>query len=160
MKPIFCLALVNEDGSVFIDSTVKNEQSLSALGKQGSKFQIVRVKVSEHVKRSLDASALFHVWVNTISGHTGEDTATTKQLLKIKFGFPIVFQCEEKGPQLKWILEKLCWSSMDYNQQIKLCDRWIPITSIMETRELKAMMDNIKDWAMNEYNIQLDNGKR
>lgn len=159
MKQKTCLAIVYENGDVFIDSTIKSAQDYTGLARPGEKFKVERVQMKKQEKRSLDQNALFHVWCQQISGFMGEDVATVKQILKIKFGFPVLLKHDTKGPQLRWILEKLGWISIPWTKKIKLCERWIPVTSAMSVSELKEMMDRIKEWAMSEYNITLDNGK-
>jgi len=160
MKPVYCLAIVYDTGAIYIDSTLKTEVQLSALLETGAKASIKRVKVAETKEAALTARALFHVWCQQLSGFTGEDPNATKQGLKIKFGFPIIMQDPEDGPILINILKALNWSFLDWGTKVKLTEKFIPVTSILDSKPLKQMMDNVKQWAMNEYNIELDNGKR
>lgn len=160
MKTKTALAIVYENGDVFIDSTVKSAQDYTGLARQGEKYKVERVQIKKQEKRSLDQSALFHVWNATLAGFMGEPTNRSKQILKINFGFPILLQCSEKGPQLRWILDKLNWRSMSWEQKVNLTERWIPVTSAMSSKELREMMERIKEWAMSEFNVTLDNGKR
>jgi hypothetical protein len=160
MKPAYCLALVYEDGSVFIDSTAKSEIELTGLAKPNAKFKVVKVKVEEHIKRSLPASALMHVWCKTLSGHIGEDVISVKQMLKIKFGFPILLAANNDiSVKLEWMFKKMGWNGLSWEQKLKLAEL-IPCTSIMSTKQLKQMMDDIKDWSINKFDVVLDNGKR
>ncbi len=155
-----CLAVVYENGDVFIDSTVKTAQDYSHAVSAGQKAEVKRVTVAESKKRSLDQNALYHVGVSSWRDSWVRVAPTVKQMLKIKFGFPVLFQNEEKGKQLKWILKRLAWNELSWQQKLNLCGQWIPVTSAMSTAELREMMNNIKEWAMSEYNITLDNGKR
>lgn len=159
MKPQYCLAIVYESGSIFIDSTFKTEIGLSGLITPQDKASIVRVKVEESKKRSMTANALLHVWCQQLSGFTGNDVITQKAELKIKFGYPILRNNPEVWPKLKKLFIGAQWQQIDWPEKIEMSEL-IPCTSIMTTAELKLMMDNIKNWAMNTFNIELDNGKR
>ena len=158
MKAITCLAMVYDDGRVFADSSIKSEPDLASIAPTGGK--VVRVKITENTKRSLTANALLHVWHQTLSGVMGYDVLEIKQILKINFGFPVLLAGEDEvAVKLKWMLEKLGWAGLSWTHKVKLAEM-IPCTSLMSTKQLKLMMDNIKDWAISEYNISLDNGKR
>ena len=159
MKPVFCMAILSDDGSVFIDSTVKSEVELSGLANRPNS-RVVKVKVSEHTLRSLPANNLLHLWHQGLSGHMGEDVLAVKQILKINFGFPILLSGnDDVSVRLEWMFKKLGWARLTWQQKLKIAEL-IPCTSIMSTKQLKQMMDNIKDWAMNNFNVSLDNGKR
>jgi hypothetical protein len=160
MKPVSTLVAVFDDGSIYADSRIKSEVELSSIVQSRGRCQIVRGKVQEWQKRSLPANALFHEWCKTLSGHTGEDPDSTKQILKIKFGFyQIISGDDDAARQLDWMLRELDFWRRKWENQIKIA-RMIPCTSIMSTKQMKAFMDTVKDWAMNEFNITLDNGKR
>lgn len=156
-KPAYCLAIATKDGGVYIDSAIKSEVSLSGILKDGDR--IIKVKVEEHSKRSLTASGLLHIWIKQLSGFTGNDIITQKADLKMKFGYPILRQNEEIWPRLKLLFKGCDWHNLGHEEKVKMSEI-IPCTSIMSTKELKLMMDTIKDWAMNQFNVELDNGKR
>lgn len=157
MKNKRCLAVVYESGEIYIDSTITNSAELSSLVEPGSKTKVIWVDVKEANKRGLSQSALFHVWAKQLSDFTGYDESDTKQILKIKFGFPVLLQDETKGKQLRWILKRLGWKQLSFEQKLNLCEQWIPVTSAMTTNELNQMMKAIQDWAMNQFNIELTN---
>jgi hypothetical protein len=158
MKPVHCLAVVYKDGSIFIDSTARSEIELTSMAKPGGR--VVKVKVVEHKIRSLPANNLLHLWHQSLSGVMGYDVIETKQVIKIMFGFPVLLQEEnEISKKLNWMLERFDWIGLSWIRKIKLAEM-IPCTSLMTTKQLKLMMDNIKDWAISEHNISLDNGKR
>ena len=156
MKAVFCLAALSEDGSIYIDSTIKSEIDLSQLRPD---TRMIKVKVIEHTIRSLDANALYHVWIKQLTAFTGNDTKRQEAELKIEFGFPVLLQDETLGKELEWILKKYDFYSMSYDQQCNLV-KWIPVTRLMSTKQLKDMMNNIKNWALNTHDVVLDNGKR
>ena len=158
MKPVYCLAIVYESGAIYIDSNVKTEVQLAGLIGQHEKAAIKRVKVDESQKRSMTANALLHVWCQQLSGFTGNDVLTQKAELKIKFGYPILRNNAEIWPRLKKLFIGAQWQKILWPEKIEMSEL-IPCTSIMTTKELKLMMDNIKDWAMNQFNIELDNDK-
>ena len=159
MKPVYCLAIVYESGQVYIDSTIKTEVQLSGLLEVGAKASIRRVKVDESVKRSPSASALFHIWSQQLSGFTGNDVVTQKAELKMKFGYPILRNNAVVWARLKMLFAGVNWHGLSYEEKVKFSEL-IPCTSIMEAKELKLMMDNIKDWARSQFGIELDNGNR
>ena len=159
IKPKSCLAVVYDNGDIFIDSTIKGAGGYSSVARQGALYSVHRVSVSSQRKRGLDANALLHVWIKQLAGFMGESTIDTKQILKIKFGMPVLFEDEVKGKQLRFILKRIGWVNMDWQQKLRLCETWIPVTSAMTTSQLKQMMDRIKEWAMTEFNITLNNGK-
>ena len=160
LKPTSCLAMVYPDGRIFADSNIKSEHELASIAPQGGR--VVRVQVTESKKRSLTANALLHVWHQSLSGVMGYDILEIKQILKINFGFPILLGGDVDDSiavKLKWMFEKFGWDRLTWPQKLKLAEM-IPCTSLMTTKQLRTMMDNIKDWAISEYNISLDNGKR
>ena len=174
MKPVHCLAIVYETGEVYIDSSIKNEASLAGLLEAGAKASIKRVKVEESRKRSPSASALFHVWAQQLSGFTGYDVVPQKAALKIEFGYPILRQNAEMWEKLQLLFKGVDWWNLPFQVDLekqengkmkKPCldkvdaSKLIPCTSIMENKELKLMMDNIKDWARSQFGIELSNGK-
>ena len=159
MKPIYCLAIVYESGQVYIDSTVKTEVQLSGLLEVGAKASIRRVKVIESDSRSLDANGLYHVWIKQLGAEVGNDVITQEAELKINFGFSILFQDPELGPQLTWILKRYTWDQLTWEQQVKMA-KWIPVTRLMATKQMRQYMENIKNWAEGTMNMRLDNGKR
>lgn len=158
MKPVYCLAIVYDTGEIYIDSTVKSEAELSGLLEIGAKASIRRVKVDETQKRSPSASALFHIWAQQLSGFTGNSVPAQKAELKIKFGYPILRNNEAVWQRLKLLFNGVNWWNLDYEEKIKMSE-YIPCTSIMEKKELKQMMDDIKNWAMAHFGVELSNGK-
>ncbi len=159
MKQKTALAAVFEDGTVLVDSRIKEARDYLSVVPKGTNYKVERVKIGELTKRSLDQSALFHVWVKQLSGFMGEPSNRAKQILKINFGFPILLQNEEKGPRLQWLLKSIEWDRRTWEQKLAICERFIPVTSIMKPNELKSMMDNIKEWAMSDFNIHLKGKK-
>ena len=147
------------NGIVRFDSGASTAESAATLA-HGYDVKVVRVKLINDEKRSLSANALLHVWVGILSNETGHDEIETKQMLKIKFGFKVIRQDPVKGEQLGWILKRLGWSELTWPQKVNLCERWIPVTSAMTTKELKQMMDAIKNWARSELGIELPDGKQ
>lgn len=159
MKPIYCLGILYDSGAIYIDNTIKTEIQLSGLISQTDRARIVKVKIEENAKRTLPANALFHVWSQQLSGFTGNDVKAQKAALKMDFGYPILRANEELWPKLKQLFAGVNWWKLSYEQKVEMSEL-IPCTSVMSPKELKLMMDNIKDWAMNTFNIELDNGKR
>lgn len=160
MKPAYGYAALLPDGRILFDSSIRTESGYLAIVPSEQSAQIVRVKIQESQKASLDARALFHVWCQQLSGFTGEDPNGTKQGLKIKFGFPILLADRDDGPMLQKIFSAVQWPALSWEEKKKVAERYIPCTSIMSKKQLKQFMDNIKAWAQNEYNVTLDNGKR
>ncbi len=158
MKPVYCLAIVYDTGEIYIDSSIKTEVQLSGLLEVGAKASIRRVKVDESLKRSPSASALFHIWSQQLSGFTGNDVVSQKAELKIKFGYPILRKNAAVWERLQMLFNGVGWWKLPYDEKIKYSEL-IPCTSIMEAKELKLMMDNIKDWARSQFGIELSNGK-
>ena len=159
MKPVYCLAILKPDGQVFVDSKVKTESELSSLMQGIEGARIVKVKVEENAKRSIPASALFHVWAQQLSGFTGNDVRSQKAELKIQFGYPILRLNQELWPRLKKLFIGAQWHNLSYEEKIEMSEL-IPCTSIMSTKELKQMMDEIKAWAINQFGIELTNNWR
>lgn len=177
MKPVYCYGVIYGDGAVYVDSTATDPQALSSLV-DGRDARIARVKVEEHQKRSLTASALFHVWAQQIGGMVGYDPARQKAEFKIKFGYPILRQNEEMWTKLQLLFNGVDWWNLPHYVEPetvivngrktlrKPCldkidaSELIPCTSIMTTAELNRMQKDIQAYAMSEFNIQLDNGKR
>ena len=159
MKPVYCLAIVYENGEVYCDSSIKTEVQLSGLLEHGAKASIRRVKIDESKKRSPSASALFHIWCQQLSGFTGNDIVTQKAALKIQFGYPILRANDEMWPMLKKLFVGVGWQGLQYEEKVKYSEL-IPCTSIMSAKELKQMMDEIKAWAINQFGIELTNNWR
>ena len=166
MKPIHCLALVYESGAVYIDSAITNAQDYVSAIPQGVQAKVERVQVKKLEKRSLSASALSHVWYRQLSGFMGFDENQVKQELKIKFGFSILRENEDVWPRLKMLFIGCQWHSLPHSHddpkvltKVKMAEI-IPCTSLMEPAEMKRYMDTIKNWAISEFNLVLDNGNR
>lgn len=161
MKEKVCFALVDEDGNILADSRIKTQADCAALIQQnGKKYKVVQVKISENKKASITARALIHVWFKTLAGYIGEDPATTKQIIKIKFGIPVLLADPETSKAMAWMLEKVEWKTLSWQAKLRVCEMFIPVTSIASPAALKEIMNNVKDWAMSEHNVTLDNGKR
>ena len=160
MKTTHCFAIEREDGSIIADSRCKSEVELTALYARENNVKVVRVKIEEHKKRSLTASALFHVWCKQLSGFMGEPENIVKQILKIKFGYHIILaEADETAVILEYMMTKCGWDGLSWTQKLKL-SHMIPCTSVMSTKQLREFMDTIQNWAMSEHNVTLDNGKR
>lgn len=157
MKPVDALAIVYEDGRIYIDSTITSERDLAGAIAQNEKASIKKVRVTEWRKRSLSASALFHVWCQQISDETGDDIITTKQTMKINFGYPILKANPEMWPRMSMLFRGCNWWLLSWEGKLKMAEI-IPCTSLMTTPELRQMMENIKQWAMSELNMTLHNG--
>jgi len=160
MKTKVCWGVVYDDGHVFIDSRNRSQTDAAGTIEQGrGKAKTIQLKVAENKLRSPTASALLHVWCQQLSGFTGNDVITQKAELKIHFGYPILRDNPEMWPKLKKLFVGAQWQKIQWPEKIEMSEL-IPCTSIMTTAELKLMMENIKDWAMNTHNVTLDNGKR
>ena len=148
MKPTNCLAIVYEDGGIFIDSTIKYEVQLSGLIKRGEKAQIVRVSVSETKKRSLDSNALQAVWIREVSDHTGESIAYVRATVKRDLGLPIL-RYDTITPEeihiakmMNATLKAINYDFMSPKQQLNVI-KMFSVTSAMSTRQHKKMLDDM-----------------
>ena len=155
-KPVYCLAIAYESGAIYIDNTIKSEVELSGLISPSDRARIVKVKVEENSKRSLPASALFHIWAQQLSGFTGNDVVTQKAELKINFGYPILRANAEMWERLQLLFNGVDWWALSQEEKIKMSEL-IPCTSIMSTKELNQMMKDVQNWAMAQFNIELTN---
>ncbi len=149
-------AVVN--GVVRFDSAANSPESAATLA-HGENVKVVRVTVKPYTKRSLDANALLHVWVAELSKITGEDELRMKNIIKIQHGLPVLMQNQEVAPVLKHILKRAGWRQLTWDQQIKVINL-VAVTSIMSVQEMRVMMDRIKNWARNEFQIELPDGKQ
>ncbi len=156
-KAVEGYAVVLEDGSVMFDSRCKTQEAATSMCHGNSK--VVRVKITENKVRSMSANALLHVWTDGLAGFMGETPANAKQILKIRFGFDVLRQDEEKGKKLDWILERYGFYNLTWEQQISLAE-WIPCTRMMSDAEMKHYLDIIQGFARDEFGIEMTNKKR
>lgn len=163
LKPVECLAYVLPDGRVVADSAVKSEKDAIAqanmhIGKTDV-ARLVKVKITETDVRSLPQNALFHRWCVTLGKHIGEDADSMKQILKVKFGFPILRDNESPyWPRLAVMFRGCGWKSLRLEIKLQMAEV-LPCTSLMTSKEKKQFMDRVSEWAMNQHQITLDNGK-
>lgn len=161
MKDQVCWGVIYDDQHLVIDSRIKSQSAAAGTIEQGRGIaKVMHFKVVENKKASLTARALIHVWFQTLAGYIGEDPATTKQMIKIKFGIPVLLADPETSKAMEWMLEKIGWHQLSWTAKLKVCEMFIPVTSIASNKALKQIMDNVKQWAMSEHNVTLDNGKR
>jgi len=148
MKAVSCLAIVYEDGGIFIDSTIRHEVELSGLIKRGEKASIKRVSVSEDRKRSLDSNALQAVWIREVSEHTGESIKYVRATVKRDLGLPIL-RYEAVTPEelriakmINSTLRAIGFDLMSPKQQLNAMDLF-SVTSAMSPKQHKKMLDDM-----------------
>lgn len=159
MKTVYCWGVEMDDGAVYANSKSRSQQQALQMIPFGKTGTPIRVVVKENKKRTEDASALFHVWCQQLSSFVGEDPDSIKQGLKIKFGYPLLLQDEKHSETLHKIFDALNWACASWEEKKAYAGKYIPCTSIMSVKQLKTMMDNIKVWAINEYNVTLQSNK-
>lgn len=159
MKPVECLALVYENGEVYIDSTIKDAQTYVSAIPAGQKATVKRVKVQENKKRSLPANALMHKWFDIVSKHTGENEIAVKCRFKRDFAWPVVqINQPEWAERISFVLKRIGYDTYSDSQQLKVWEM-LELTSQMNTPDLRSAMEKYKLWALDTLVITLDNGK-
>lgn len=157
MKPFYGFAAyIPETNRLIFDSTCTTQTDILKLTPYGQHAHAVRVKVVDNESRSLPASALFHIWCDQLGGFMGEDSNTVKQILKIKYGWPILRENIQMWSKLRLLFKGAGWRSLSYSEKIEFAEI-IPCTRIMTTNEMSRFMDAIKNMAMTKYNIELNN---
>lgn len=94
-------------------------------------------------KRSLSANAQQHVWLTEIAKHTGESIPTVTAQMKIEHGLPIILADTEHGPVIEWMLKKIGFYNMCYEQQLKAI-KYIPVTRLFTPRQHNSYRDSLQ----------------
>jgi len=116
--------------------------------------QPVFVNVTEKKKkRSIPANNQYYVWMPDISNFICEDLRTTRNILKLDFGLPIILACEQIGQRYGERLQAMNFFNFTREQLIGYVDgdgEWqngiiemIQVTSLMNTKQHNLMRDNI-----------------
>ena len=94
-------------------------------------------------KRSRQACAQQHVWIQEIAKHTGESIPKVTADMKIQHGLPIILADPEHGPVIEWILKKYGFYGMRYERQLKLIE-YVPVTRLFSTKQHNAYRDSLQ----------------
>ncbi len=112
------------------------------------------VNISEKPKkRSVPANNIYYAWLPAISDQTGNTLIEIRNIIKYEFGLPIVLADKDMGPALLERLNKHGFFEIPYHEIIgyhadngkwvKGEIEWLPITSLMSTKQHNQMRDNI-----------------
>lgn len=93
-------------------------------------------------KRSIPANNQYYVWLPAISDFICEDLKTTRQIIKLDFGLPIILADDQIGDRYGRALNKCGFFAWTREQQIEHME-FIQVTSLMNTKQHNQMRDNI-----------------
>lgn len=96
-------------------------------------------------KRSLSANAQQHVWYKDIAEHEQCDVRFTGNKCKLLFGLPILLADEVLGPKIDFVLKRIGFYEMTYEQQINVMDI-IQVTSLFKTKQHNEYRDNLQQY--------------
>jgi len=104
-------------------------------------------------KRSIPANNIYYAWLPAISDHTGYTLLEIRNVIKYDFGLPIVLSDKDIGEPLRKSLNKKGFFELPYYEIVGYHDdngkwvhgeiEWLPITSLMSTKQHNQMRDNI-----------------
>lgn len=95
-------------------------------------------------KRSIDANAVYHVWVNQISKYTGEDLKITEMRCKRDHGLPILL-AGGHGEVSGWMLNAANYYNMDdYSQLIFVS--CMKVTRLFSTEQHNQFRDSVQSF--------------
>ena len=93
-------------------------------------------------KRSTQANAQYYAWLPSISDFICEDLKTTRAIIKLDFGLPLVFADLEIGQRYGEGLERCGFFNWSREEQVNHME-FIQVTSLMNTKQHNQMRDNI-----------------
>ena len=93
-------------------------------------------------KRSIPANNTYYRWMPAISDFTCTDLKTTKLMLKLDFGLPIIFADQKIGYRYGKRLEDIGFFTWTRERQVEEME-YIYVTSLMNTKQHNQMRDNI-----------------
>ena len=101
------------------------------------KDKYVQIKINSG-KRTLDQNALIHVWYAQIDKELGQND--TEEQFKYQYGLPVLARDEEHAEYIGMIRDKL--RKLYYEERI-LFMKYVPVTSLMDTKQLKEYADTM-----------------
>lgn len=121
-----------------INSEESLQRCLGDLRGLFAKHKYVRLNVKTGKDRSLDQSALTHVWYQQIARELQEDDALGwKCFCKLTFGVPIL---RTEDAEFKAFYDVTIKSSLSYEQKLAAM-KFMPITSLMMVQQLTKYAD-------------------
>jgi hypothetical protein len=104
-------------------------------------------------RRSLPANSVYYAWIPAISDHTGDSFMSTRNILKVEFGLPIIMADKQIGPRFAAALNRMKFWEMSYRDKIGYVDdngqyvngvmELFQITSLMSTKQHNQMREQI-----------------
>lgn len=95
---------------------------------------------SDAKPRSLNQNALSHDWYAQIARELGDQTPDdVKCECKLRFGVPIM----RNDPDFREMYDSAIKRTMTYEQKLKVM-RYLPVTSLMNTAELSAYLEQMQ----------------
>jgi len=92
-----------------------------------------------HHKRNLDQNALLYEFYNIASRDTGEPIADVRNLMKLRYGVPIL-RSEEASFRDKY--DQLIKLRFTYEEKLTLMD-WFPVSSLMNKKQMTRFIEDI-----------------
>ena len=93
-------------------------------------------------KRSIPANNQYYAWLPDISDFICEDLKTTRHIIKLDFGLPIVFADEQIGNRYGTGLQNCGFFNWNREMQVNHME-FIQVTSLMNTKQHNQMRDSI-----------------
>lgn len=94
-------------------------------------------------KRSRQACAQQHVWIQEIAKYTGESIPKVEADMKIQHGLPIILADPEHGPVIKYILDGIKFYDLAYERQLNAI-KYVPVTRLFSTKQHNAYRDSLQ----------------
>lgn len=121
-----------------VNSEESLQRTLGELRQMFGKHKYLRLNLKTGKDRSLDQSALTHVWYQQIARELQEDDALGwKCFCKLTFGVPIL---RAEDNEFKAFYDGAIKSSLSYEQKLAAM-KFVPITSEMTVQQLTKYAD-------------------
>lgn len=92
--------------------------------------------------RSIPANAQYYAWLPDISNFICEDLKTTRNIIKLEFGLPIILADEQIGQRYGEALDSYGFFQWNRERQVNHME-FIQVTSLMNTKQHNQMRENI-----------------
>ncbi|AHX12924.1 hypothetical protein CH75_06395 [Dyella jiangningensis] len=124
-----------------INSAESLQRVLGDIRQLWNQHKFLRLNIKTGKDRSLDQSALSHVWYAQIAQELREDTPEgVKCECKLRFGVPILRAADA---DFREMYDTAIRGHLSYEQKLKAM-RFLPVTSLMTVKQLSQYLEDVQ----------------